>query len=95
MGRWDHGWQNNRERCALIFTETCLHHNISDQAAELSGRTEFWADGEQDQQIRTLCLHHWCLVPVKADGQCLPDVEPYYDLTWKKNELCVYLFAYK
>lgn len=40
-------------------TESCSHHNISDQAVELDWQTVFWANGGQDyisEEIWTVCL---------------------------------------
>lgn len=35
-----------RDCFAVIFTETCLHHNIPDKAAGLDGRTVFRTTGQ-------------------------------------------------
>ncbi len=71
--------RKTRDCCALIFTESCLDHNIPDQAIARSGRTVFRAElktpvrqGEADSvRINDAC----CSNVVRADGQCSPDVE--------------------
>ena len=40
--------QNNLKSQTVVPTETCLYHNILDQAVALDGQTVFWANGAQD-----------------------------------------------
>ena len=66
--KWNGQWEwlakqrEIRERFAYIFTETCLHHNITYQAVVLDGPTEFRANRAQDME-RWTCVYTvnaWC-----------------------------------
>ena len=55
--------------CAYIFTETCLHHNIPDQAVALDRRT---GRREVDSVFTSLMP---VALNAKLIDSCLPDVK--------------------
>ena len=59
-----------RDCCAHMFTDTCLHHNISDQSVTLDRQTVFWASREEvvrlDGHVMWSCLPCCQRCPVAA-----------------------------
>ncbi len=73
---------NNRlDSCITVFTETWLHENIPDLAAELAGHSLYRADRTANSsKVRGggVCVYihnSWCIDTVGIERHCCPDLE--------------------
>ena len=63
--KWDSSWPNDMKSETVVPTETCLHHNVLDQAVQLTECRTTAGQGKLDSAFITF-VHIWISITVST-----------------------------